>query len=321
MTRWRWPKHYGTKSTRTHHKTNTHIESKLVKSTQLAALVLLGAIWGASFLFIRVAAPVLGPLFLMDVRVLLAGSLLLLLAVARRQPPRLWHRWREYLLLGTMNAAIPFALIAFSQLTLTASLAAILNSTTPLFTAIVASVWLGQRLRPRQIVGVVLGIVGVAVLVGGSPLTLDWETIRAALASLGAAFSYGLGTVYASKNFSGLKPMHTAVGQLFGAGAVLFIPALLTLPQTPPTPDAIAALLALTFVSTSFAYLLYFYLINHVGPTRTSTVTFLVPLFGTIWGVIFLNEAFSMGMILGLILILMSVSLVLGITLRKASQL
>lgn len=280
---------------------------------QLAALILLAALWGASYLFIRIASPVLGPLVLMDIRVFLACGGLLLYAFLRQHTPDFRGRWRQLLLLGAINAAIPFSLIAFAQLTLTASLASILNSTTPLFTAAIASIWLRHRLKATQIFGIVLGIIGVMVLVGGAPMALSIDFLIPASASLGAAFFYGLGSNYASRAFSGIAAQDMAIGQLFGAGTVLLIPAILAPMPTVLSPDVILAVLSLAFLCTSLAYLLYFYLIASVGPTRTASVTFLIPVFGTIWGHIFLQEPVSSGMILGMMIILTSVGLVNGL--------
>lgn len=282
-----------------------------MKLIHLAALILLGSIWGASFLFIRVAAPVLGPLPLMGARVFIAGAALFVYAAVLRQLPDLRGRWRDVLVVGALNSAFPFVLIAAASLTLTASLASILNSTTPLFTAVIAAAWLKKPLSMRVWLGVGLGITGVTVLVGGAPLAFNAQLLLAALASLSAAFCYGLGNVYASQHFNGVAPLHSALAQMLGATVLLTLPALATLPDTPPTPGAIGSLLALALVSTSFATLIYFYLINHIGPTRTSTVTFLVPVFGTCWGILFLQEPFTPGILLGMGLILLSVSQVL----------
>lgn len=283
-----------------------------MKPVQLAALVLLGAIWGASYLFIRVSSAAFGPLMLMAIRVTLAVAVLYVYALIMRDLPDLRKRWRVFLVVGFLNSALPFALIAFAQLTLTASLASILNATTPLFTAIVAAIWIKEALTWQKLVGVVMGIIGVMLLVQGSPLEINDGLWLAVLGSLGAALSYGVGTVYASKSFGGLKPLHGAIGQLSGATVLLIVPAALNVPQTMPSQEAIFALLALALLSTSFAYQLYFYLLNNVGPTRTATVTFLVPVFGTIWGVLLLNETFNLTMLLGMAVILGSVWLVIG---------
>src|ERR671917_38247 len=135
----------------------------------LVALLLLGAIWGSSFLFIRVAVPALGSFVLMELRVGLAAAALALLAVALGRLPKLRFRWKEFLVLGIFNAAIPFSLIAASEINLTASLAAILNATTALFAAVVAAMWIGEALTIKKVFGLIMGLVGVAVLVGWDP--------------------------------------------------------------------------------------------------------------------------------------------------------
>ena len=209
-----------------------------------------------------------------------------------------------------LNSALPFTLIAFSELRLTASLAAILNSTTPLFTALVAAAWGSERLTGRKMWGVLLGVVGVAVLVGGAPLDVNRAIVVAVLASLLAALCYGLGTVYAARHITGLPGSYASTVQLLGAAVVLAGPGLLTWPAARPSPAAIGALAALILVSTTFAYLLYFFLLRNVGPTRTASVTLLVPVFGTLWSILFLREPFNAGMLLGMGIILTSVSLV-----------
>ena len=185
-----------------------------MKPIHYLSLLLLGAVWGASFLFIGVAAPAFGPLTLMLVRVLVAGLLMLGVAVVTQGRPvggtlQLRANWRIYLAIGLLNSALPFTLIAFSELRLPASLAAILNSTTPLFTALMAAAWGSEPLTGRKGLGVILGMAGVAVLVGGAPLTLDRAALLAVGASLLAALAYGTGTVYAARHITGL-PAATA---------------------------------------------------------------------------------------------------------------
>lgn len=294
-----------------------------MKPIHYTALLLLGAVWGASFLFIGVAAPEFGPLSLMFARVLIAGLLMLGVATLTqrgaglRATLRLRQNWRTYLIVGLFNSALPFTLIAFSELRLTASLAAILNSTTPLFTALVAAVWGSERLTGRKVWGVLLGVVGVAVLVGGAPLAINGGIILAVLASLLAALSYALGTVYAARHITGLPAAYASTVQLLGAAVILAAPGALALPPQRPSAAAIGALAALILLSTTFAYLLYFFLLKNVGPTRTASVTFLVPVFGSLWAVLFLREPFSVWMLLGMAIILTSVGLV---TSRRADQ-
>ncbi len=283
-------------------------------------LLLLGAMWGASYLFIRIAVPALGPVVLMDARVLLAGGALVLYALVARRMPAFKGQWRSFLILGAINGAIPLTLIAAAELNLPASLAAMLNATVPLFTALVAAVWLKERLTLQKVIGLLLGMVGVGVLVGLSPLPLTGILVLSAGASLLAALSYAFGNVYASRNFKGTSSLALSIGQQLATGVVLVPFAFLRLPTTFPSTEVILAFLGLSLISTSIAYLLYFHLIQAVGATRTALVTFLVPVFGLLWGVLFLQETITAGTLVGLAIILSSVFLISGITLRPPKE-
>ncbi len=279
----------------------------------LFLLVLLGAVWGASFLFIRVAAPALGPLPLMGARVVIAGAALVLYVAATRQRVDVRDRFGRFLVLALFGAALPFALIATAELRLSASVSSILNSTSPLFSVIVGWMWLRHPLRRAQIIGSVIGIAGVAILVGLEPVALDTGFVLAVALSLGGALSYGIAANYASRALRESRPLEIAVGQQFGAAVWLVPGALVTLPSTPPGADALLSLLALALLSTTFAYLIYYRLIARAGPTRAIAVTFLIPIFGTILGAAFLGEPLGLGLVLGLVVILVGVALVLGL--------
>src|SRR5215210_327799 len=287
----------------------------MMGARDLGALILLGALWGASFIFIRVAVPVLGPFVLMDLRVLLAAAALVLCALVVSRLPKLRSHWGQFLVLGFLNAAVPFTLIAASEINLRASMAAILNSTTPLFTAVVAAVWIGEALTPKRIVGLLLGIVGVALVVGWTPVALSPLVLLSIGASLAAALSYGFGGVYAKRAFSGLPPLGMSIGQQAAAGLLLLAPSAVSLPGETPSSAVVISVLSLALLSTALAYLLYFRLITSVGPTSTLTVTFLVPVFGLLFGALFLGEPVGAGMLVGLGVILSSVALVTGIRL------
>ncbi len=283
-----------------------------MKPRDTAALLALGALWGGSFLFIRVAVPSLGPLLLMELRVGIASLALVLFAAALGRRPKLRARWRQFLLIGTLNAAIPFTLIAAAEIHLTASLAAILNSTTVMFAAVAAAVWSRDPLTARKVVGIVLGVIGVAVLVGWDPVELDGAVLLSVGAMLAASLSYGISAVYVKRTFVGVPPLGMAIGQLTGATVVLFPFAALSVPGESPPPAATASVLALALLSTALAYLFYFRLITNVGPTSTVTVTLLVPVFGLLFGVLFLDEPFGPGTLAGLGIVLGSVVLVTG---------
>lgn len=279
----------------------------------LTALLVLSALWGGSFLFMRVAAPVLGPVVLIELRVLIAGLALLAFALMTRSLPEFRSRWKHFLVIGVINSALPFALIATAELHLTASLAATLNATTPLFGALVAAFWLGERLTWGKGAGLLLGLLGVVVLVGLGPVTLTPAVWLSIGASLLGALSYGVAAVYTRVNMQGTPPFALALySQLLAAGVLLpGVP--FTWPNQSPLAGVIASVLALALPSTAVAYLLYFGLIGRVGPTKAMMVTYLSPAFGILWGALLLREPLSVWTFVGFGLILVSVAMITGV--------
>jgi drug/metabolite transporter (DMT)-like permease len=288
-----------------------------MRPADLARLLLLSALWGGSFVFIRVAAPALGPIVLVEGRVLTAGLALLVYAVATKQRRALRERWRQYLVIGALNSAIPFVLISTAELHLTASLASILNATSPLFGALIAAAWIKEPLTPKKIVGIALGVTGVTVLAGWSPLTLSGVVILSIGASLSGALFYGLAGVYTKARAAGAPALGMAVGsQLFAS--VLLLPLVpMALPSAAPSARVIACVLALALFCTALAYVLYFRLIVDVGPTRAITVTFLIPISGVVWAMLFLGEDIKPGTLLGCGIILVGTALVTGVRLGR----
>lgn len=280
-----------------------------------AALLVLSAIWGGAFLFIRIAVPVLGPVALVELRVLIAGIVLLLcvLAIRKRLDLRARARWRHYLMVGILNSAIPFVLISTAELNLTAGLAAILNATSPLFGAIVAAIWIKEALTTKKVIGLLLGLLGVAVLVGWSPIPFSAILALSITASLTAAAFYGLAGVYTKVNAQGASPLALATCSQLGAALFLAPFTVAVPPQHPPTRTVILAVVTLGVLCTAVAYLLYFRLIANIGPTRALTVTFLVPFFGVLWGIVFLREPLTWSTILGFAIILSGTGFVTGI--------
>jgi drug/metabolite transporter (DMT)-like permease len=286
-----------------------------MKAPDLARLLVLAALWGGSFIFIRIAAPVLGPIVLVTIRVLLAGAALLVYALVTRSELELRVRWRQYLTIGALNSAIPFVLISTAELQLPASLAAILNATSPLFGAVIAAIWIKDLLTRRKITGLVLGLMGVSVLVGWSPTKLTPVVLLAVGASLlGAAF-YGLASVYTKAKVVGAQPIGMATGSQLAAGLLLlpFVP--FSIPDGRPSITVVLCVLALALFCTALAYLLYFRLIVNVGPAKALTVTFLVPIFGTLWGALFLGEQVTLSTLLGCGVVLAGTALVTGVRL------
>lgn len=287
----------------------------IINAKDAFTLLLLAAIWGASFLFIKVAVGVLGPVVLMFLRVAIASTALALYVFLRRGHLSIRKWWKQYLLLGLINAAIPFTFISIAELHLSASLAAVLNATTPLFTALVAWIWLKDAMTVKKLLGLVMGVVGVAVLVGWTPGESTLGLLVPASFSLLAAVSYAFGGVYSSVAFKGANSMDMAVGQQVGASLVMLPVAAATLHSSTLSPGVVLAVLGLSVLCTAFAYLLYFALIANVGPVKALSVTFLVPIFGVLWGFLFLHEPVSINLIIGLCIILASVLLVV----RKGS--
>lgn len=283
-----------------------------MRKTDWISLFVLAALWGGSFLFIRVGVAVLGPFVLVASRVLLAGALLLAYGFFMRHSFKFSHKYKDFLILGLLNCALPFCLIGFAELHLTASLGAILNATIPLFTALLAAIFLGEKLTPLKIAALWLGLLGVAIVAGWSPLTLDWTLVLAVSASLTASFFYGCGSIFARLKFREVPALTLATGQQLAAGLLLTPLAATALPNRLPDWDIIGAVLFLAIGSTAIAYILYFNLMKQLGPTRSSLVTFLVPVFGIIWGALFLAEAVSWGTIIGFGVILASLVLLLA---------
>ena len=277
---------------------------------QATMLLVLAALWGASFLFMRVAVPSLGAVVLADLRVAIAGLALLAYAAVIGARPALRARWRDYLLLGAVNAALPFTLLSAAELEIEASLAAVLNAMAPLCGALVGAVWLGHRVTGAAKVGLLLGVAGVALVVGLSPFTLDAAFVAAVVACLAAALAYGVGANLVRQRFADEPPLTLAIGQQLGA-AVVLLPLVPVVPLR-ATPDAvdIACLLALALASTGIAYLLYFRLLAELGATGVMTVIYVVPVFGVLWGALFLGEAIHLSTILGGAVILLSVWLI-----------
>jgi drug/metabolite transporter (DMT)-like permease len=281
----------------------------------LLRLLALSAIWGGSFILLRVASPVLGPVWLIEIRVLLAGLALLLYAKATGHDLQVRTRWRRYLVLGAVNSAIPFTLISAAEMTLDASFAAIVNATAPLWGAIIGAIWIRDVLTRRALLGLGLGVLGVATLVGWGPLPLSPEIGLAVLASLLGAASYGLGSVFTKARMQGSPPIGMAVCSQLSAALVLMPLVPLAPPISAPSQTVIACVLLLSLVSTAFAYLIFFRLVVDVGPTRALTVTFLNPIFGIIWGALFLGEHITASALVGCAVILLGTALVVGVRL------
>ena len=275
-----------------------------MRISDLLELLLLAAVWGASFLFMRIAAPVLGPVLLIELRVLLAGLALLMLSVRLNRIAEIRRQLLPLFVVGCINSVIPFLLFAFASLSLPAGFTAILNATAPLFGTAIASVWLREKLTFSRFFGLVLGFAGVTVLVGWTNIPITQSFIWAVLAGLFASLMYAIAAPYTKQKLSKVSPIVIATGSQLSAAAVLLPITPFFLPTELPSVSVISVVLALAFLSTAFAYILYFRLISNIGAGKALTVAYLIPLFAMLWGAIVLSEAITLSMILGCGLIL-----------------
>lgn len=275
-----------------------------------ARLLLLAAIWGSSFLFMRIAAPALGAVITAQGRILIAGTVLTI-AYSLLGTRMEWRRyWKGYLLLGTFNAAIPFTLFSFAALHIPASLSAILNATAPLFSAVFGLALGAERLNARRGLGLALGFVGVIVISGVELVEARGSALLAIGACLLSGVCYGYAAVRTARWSGGAPPQALASGCLLAAG-LLLMPALAATPLPASAPaDALASLAALALLCTGFAYLLYFQLVGRIGATRALTVTYLIPMFGVLWGTLFLGEALPPGALAGGAMVLLGTIIV-----------
>lgn len=262
-------------------------------------LLLLAAIWGSSFLFTRIAVPDWGPIWLIEVRVLIASLTLLPLLLKLDLWRQVQRHWRPLVILGCLNSAIPFSLLAFASLSLSAGFTAILNATTPLFGLWITAIWLQESLSFPRIIGFITGFVGVLVLVGWQDVPLTWTVGMAIAAGLLAALHYAIAAPFIKKRFTGVPILVVTVGSQFSAAMVLLPLLPFSIPSKMPSPIAMGSVLALALLSSVLAQMLYFQLISIIGPSKTLTVAYLVPIFALIWGALFLRETITLSMVLG----------------------
>jgi drug/metabolite transporter (DMT)-like permease len=262
-----------------------------LRTADYARLVLLAAIWGGAFIFLRVVAPVLGPAWTAEPRVLLGGLALLAWLRISGVDPGLRRHARFYLLIGTVNIAMPFALFSYAAMHAPASLLSIVNATAPIFGLAWSAAFGDERITLRRAAGLVLGIAGVALIVRPPGTTVDTQILLAIGAVLSACCCYGATGVLMKRFASGASPLGMAAGNQLGA-ALILLPLLPLLPPlAAPSLLVLANLLGLALLASGVAFLLYFRLIADVGATRALTVTYLIPLFGVLWGWLFLGEA------------------------------
>ncbi len=276
-------------------------------------LLVLSALWGASFLFMRVAAPEFGPLVIGFLRALIATLLLLPFLLLRSGIAELRSNWKKLVLVGVLNSAIPFCLLALATISLSGGFAAILNSTAPLWAAMIAWIWLGDRLDRSRITGLIIGFTGVVVLVWNKAGIAAPGVAMAILAAVSAALFYGIGANFTQKYLHGISALALATGSMVAATIVLLPAGILLWPAKMISVQAWLAIIMMGVASTGIAYVLYFRLIANVGPAKAITTTYLVPGFAVVWGAMFINESLSANMVLGGAIILIGTALATGV--------
>ncbi|WP_250513162.1 DMT family transporter [Caballeronia sp. INDeC2] len=302
----------------------------------LAQLFILAALWGGSFLFIRVGVTDLGVAPLMALRVGIGAAFLLLMLTLRGTARQAFSTMRErawpLIVVGVLNSAAPFCLFAYAELTLSAGVTSVINATTPLWGALVAYLWLSDRLTGMRVAGLAIGFAGVLALVWNQMFMHDTSaapvspmtTALAALAALAASASYGVAASYTKKHLMGVDSLTVAAGTMSAATLVLLPFALFFWPvgAVSPhawgavSPHAWGAVLGLGVACTGVAYMMFFHLIAVVGPARAITVTFLIPIFGILWGALFLAERVSVGMAVACAIVLAGTALATGVVKR-----
>lgn len=273
-------------------------------------LILLSALWGFSFIFMRVAVPYFGPILLIEFRTLIAALTLfpILLLLHRSLKPGI--PWKPLWITGVFNSALPFVLISIATRFVPASVAAVLNATTPLFSLLIAVLLYRETMKSKNVLGVLMGLTGVAALFGLGALKFTPEVLIACVCSLVAALSYGFAGNYARHALKQAVPLVTSTYSQFFAALVLLPLLPWVLPQQMPPLHASLSVLALGVVCTGLAYLIYFKLIREAGAVFTSTVTFLAPAFSVVWGGLLLGEQLTLGLAVGFVLIVLSVRLI-----------
>ena len=282
-----------------------------MRPADLARLVALAAIWGGSFLFVRMAIGALGAVWLTELRVSLAAIAMLVYTRGAGFRPDIAGHWRTYLVLGGLNTALPWIMYAWAGNYISAAYMAILNAAAPWSAAVCGAIWLNERITKRKAAGLALGMLGVGLLVGFGGIETTAEVVLAVAACIAATVCYALTGVYIKKRAASMSPRTMTVGSLVTASLLLapFLPG--PLPDDAITWQVGIAVLGISLLCSAVAYLIYFRLMADVGPTRTLTVTFLIPVFGTLWGALFLGEPVGLMTIIGGTAVIVATALVL----------
>lgn len=289
-----------------------------MKTNPLIELIALAAIWGASFLFMRISSPEFGPVLLMALRTLIASIVLLPFLLLKGQKNALTGKYKDVFFVGMFNTAIPFVLFGYATLTLSAGVTSVLNATTPMFGVLVAFLWFKEKPATSNVVGLLVGFIGVYLLMSDKTDGDSVTVVLPTLAVLLATFCYGFSANLTKARLSGMGSLALATGSQVSATLVLLPLSLFFLPENNISDHAVYSVIVLGVICTGFAYIIFFRLIAAMGPNNAITVTYLIPVFGILWGYLFLEENITTMTIVGSLTILLGVGLTTGVLGRKA---
>ena len=267
-------------------------------------LTFLGALWGSAFMFIKVATPEFGPIALVNARLIIASCIFLPILLRSKYIHLLKPIWRQVLVLAILNNAIPFTLFSYASFGADSNILAILNATTAFNTMIIAYIWIGENVSLKQLFGLLLGFIGIFILV--NPQNSE-ATLISSMSALLASFFYSYSTVYIQRQSVNANKM-VLIGWSIIFSAVIMLPVtIFYLPDTIPSISAIGSAIWLGAISSGLGFLGYVRLIDKIGAVKTSTVAYFLPVFGIIWGAIFLNEIISSSIIIGCLIVLIGI--------------
>ncbi len=282
-----------------------------MRAVVIYRLCLLAAIWGASFLFMRIAAPGIGFLWTAEIRGALAGITLLLLLVLGGKSLTWRTHWRQYMLIGVIGSALPFVLYSYAALHIPAGYSAIVNSTSPLWNVLLGVLFWQQKISGRTVAALLCGVAGVSLLVSLGPVALSSELVIGVSCCLAASICYAIAGEYTKRAPTSISPAMMAAGSQIAAALFLAPPSLAFAPlPLHASAQVYAAAVALALLSSALAYSLYFKIMAEIGPVKTLTVTFLIPVFAMLWGWLFLHETITSSMLLGCLLVIAAMVMV-----------
>ena len=264
-------------------------------------LLVLSAIWGGSFLFLRVAVPEFGPVTLIWMRVAIASLILSPIFLKKQVRREVIRNWGKMLFIGVFNAVLPWCLLAIAVISLDAGFTSLLNAATPFFAALIGFFWLRIPLTRWQVVGLVVGMIGVAILAADQLSFRDGGSGLAVLSALGATISYGFVSQYIKRHVTDMSPWSITIGNLFAATLILSPFLFWHWPETLPGWKSIGCAVALGVLSTAIAFILLYDILSRAGATATTTVTFIIPIFGVLFGTVFLEEKITTRILVGML--------------------